>query len=278
MNSFNDSTDVTLSRLIRVSSHDDINRQSALEQQYGRAQRSASTSHVTDRPEMVERRQSSHMPSAMVTPKPNRARSDTDASSDQRVLRSALRGSRTSPVTDDDGADNSVPLPTTPRKVSFAVAQTSAASSNGDRSESTAPLNQYASDLQVAHEDESIEFRSQAQLLSSQNDNSPERSPDEADATSAELQEMVTPLSQPPAQATRRNVSLTSGGVGGVGMSGDIFRKFAGWAQSSLSPLSPITTHATVPASTPDSNSMAKGGGKAVESMDSTPSNVSLSP
>ncbi|KAJ2459913.1 hypothetical protein GGF42_001170 [Coemansia sp. RSA 2424] len=307
MNSFNDSTDVTLSRLIRESSLDDVSRQTTLEQQYGRAHRSASTSHVADsqllpltpRPEMAERRQSSHTPSLMVTPKLTRARSDTDVSPDQqRILRSALRGSRTSPLTDDLGPDE--PVPTTPRKVSFAVAQTSVSSGGGGGSESTAPLSQYASAPDnEALEDESIEFRSQTQLLSSQTDGpwdssarSPPDEPNVADID-PQPQEMETVL---PAQATRRNVSLTSGGVGGVGMSGDIFRKFAGWAQSSLSPLSPIASHAALPAApaappatvplpsaplddspaTATSNASAKGA--TLESIGSSQSNTSLSP
>ncbi|KAJ2731027.1 hypothetical protein IW152_004840 [Coemansia sp. BCRC 34962] len=237
--SFNDSTDVTLSRLIHESSADDVNRQNVLEQQYGRAQRSASisTGRQLPRPEMEERRQSSYTTSAMVTPKLARTRSDPDVSPDQRILRSALRGSRTSPLTDDQGKDD---LATTPRKVSFAVAQTSAPGDSG--SESTAPLADYASAQSNAAEgDESIEFRSQSQLLTSQTE-----SPWGVPAALSSSTEASTPLKEPEApvvsaQPTRRNVSITSGGVGGVGMPGDMFRKFAGWAQSSLSPRSPGT-------------------------------------
>ncbi|KAJ2743965.1 hypothetical protein GGI20_003346 [Coemansia sp. BCRC 34301] len=298
ISSFNDSTDVTLSRLIRESSSSDASRQTALEQQYGRAHRSASTSQVTGsyhpsltpKPEMVERRQSSHAPSLVVTPKLTRALSDTDVFPDQRILRSALRGSRTSPVADDMSPDDQVP--TTPRKVSFAIAH--ASQSSGGGSESTAPLSQYASGQDNgAHEDESIVFRSQTQLLSPQVESplsSPEGSPDEPSAADPDTQPQEKEAA-PVAQATRRNVSLTSsGGVGGVGMSGDFFRKFAGWAQNSLSPLSPITNHAALPTSdvapaqpaalgaSAASSGNVSAKGTTLGSMDSSQSNISLSP
>ncbi|KAJ2886480.1 hypothetical protein H4R27_000613 [Coemansia aciculifera] len=290
--SFDDSTDVTLSRLIHESSLDDVNRQVTLEQQYGRAHRSATISHSTDRrsprPEMEERRQSSHTPSVMVTPKLTRTRSDPDVSPDQRILRSALRGSRTSPMTDDQRQDD--PAPTTPRKVSFAVAQASA--SGGSGSDSTASLAHYASTSgKETQEDESIEFRSQSQLLVSQTEGPwgvPTNLPDEVIVTEASALPQEPEASPVLAQPTRRNVSLTSGGIGGVGMPGDMFRKFAGWAQSSLSPRSPSTSPATLPAATtfaPLSPAAINGDGKesptkdaTLGSLGSSQSNSSLSP
>ncbi|KAJ2062407.1 hypothetical protein GGI08_002678, partial [Coemansia sp. S2] len=293
--SFDDSTDVTLSRLIHESSLDDVNRQAALEQQYGRAHRSATISHSTDRrspmPEMEERRQSSHTPSVgMVTPKLTRTRSDTDVSPDQRILRSALRGSRTSPMNDDQREDD--PVPTTPRKVSFAVAQASASGGNG--SDSTASLAHYSSAAsKETQEDESIEFRSQSQLLVSQTEGPwgvPANLPDEANDVEASALPQEPESSPVLAQPTRRNVSLTSGGIGGVGMPGDMFRKFAGWAQSSLSPRSPSTNPATPPAAVatafvPLSPAAFNGDGKeplakdaTLGSLDSSHSNSSLSP
>ncbi|KAJ2826012.1 hypothetical protein FBU31_003557, partial [Coemansia sp. 'formosensis'] len=292
MQSFNDTSDVTLSRLIHESSLDDVDRQSALEQQYGRTHRSASVSFSTDhrppRPEMEERRQSSHTPSVMVTPKLTRTRSDTDVSPDQRILRSALRGSRTSPPTEDQGQDDLAS--TTPRKVSFAVAQ--ASTSGGSGSESTAPLDNYTSASGIGtQEDESIEFRSQSQLLLSQtvdpwsNPINPPDEPNNAEDSAPAQESEILPM---PAQPTRRNVSISSGGIGGVGMPGDMFRKFAGWAQSSLSPRSPITSPAPSPVVTAiaplspaafnDDSKESPAKDATLGSLDSSKSNASVSP
>ncbi|KAJ2349726.1 hypothetical protein GGH91_000624, partial [Coemansia sp. RSA 2671] len=254
----------------------------ALEQQFGRGQRSASisTDRRLPRPEMEERRQSSHTTSAMVTPKLARTRSEPEVSPDQRILRSALRGSRTSPVADDQGMDD--PAATTPRKVSFAVAQTSAQGDSG--SESTAPLTDYGLALGGAAEaDESIEFRSQSQLLTSQTE-----SPWGVPTASPEVTEVGASPTEPEAplvsiQPTRRNVSTTSGGVGGVGMPGDMFRKFAGWAQSSLSPRSPVAGFAAgarplSPAAFNGESEESPAKDATVNSLGSSQSNSSVSP
>ncbi|KAJ2476967.1 hypothetical protein EV174_004765, partial [Coemansia sp. RSA 2320] len=242
--SFSDSSDLTLSRMIRESSVNDTGRQTELEQQYGRgeeAQNAGEESHKAEEsPEMDERRRSLATAAAST---PKLARSQSDTSPESRVLRSALRGGRSVSGGNEQGADeptSPTPPTTTPRKVSFAVLQQrqqqeqeqrQSAESAEEHLESTAPLDSRVSALDDEASAESIEFR----------------------------------LSESGGSQISRSVA------GGAGLPGDMFRKFAGWAQNSLmqrSP-SPKPTALTVPASTDNAVS---------NSVDSSQSNASVSP
>ncbi|KAJ2367001.1 hypothetical protein H4S01_002397 [Coemansia sp. RSA 2610] len=222
--SFNDSTDLTLSRLIRESSADDAEKRATLQSQYAdRRPPSAPTTPVT-KPNAVE-------PDALVTPKMTRALSDGSvlhsAPGEARVLRSALRGSRSTGPAPGKVQFDEASL-STARKASLAGMQsissleTSIEAPGGLESielgPAETPTNSAAADMDT----QPIEDNASPQ----------DREPDEEYPT------------EPAAEATASPSNL--GGLDGVtgvgmGMAGGMFRKFAGWTRNHLAqrPASP---------------------------------------
>ncbi|KAJ2669507.1 hypothetical protein IWW42_004550 [Coemansia sp. RSA 1085] len=218
------SSDVTLSRLIRESSIDDEEKRSRLLSQFAKPSESATERHPPSAPTtpVMERKQ---IDNALVTPKMTRASSDGSvlhsAPGEGRVLRSALRGSRsTGPppgsVQFDEASIN------TPRKVSFAGLQSM---SSPENSETTS-----------TDKEESIEFGPMPKQS-----NGEEASLDTQPLDADELKEPDEQQNQPADRASSPHKASGLDNITGVGVGMSMFRKFAGWSRNHLSqrPLSP---------------------------------------
>ncbi|KAJ2527128.1 hypothetical protein GGH20_003204, partial [Coemansia sp. RSA 1937] len=237
--SFNDSTDVSLSRLIRESSVDDDQKRTILQSQYA----SGSDQHYTDRhppsaPTTPVMRQSTV--DGLVTPKMARALSDGSvlhtAPGDARVLRSALRGSRsTGPPPGNVQFD----------EASLGVAQKGMA--NGMLSTSSFGISSTGPD---GTSTESIEFGPpQTQDSIGDMDTQPLEEDDSADAPARGANEPEDEYQKAvPAEPTMRPRVSSLEGFTGAGMAGGMFRKFAGWTRNHIGqrPLSPALAAATL--------------------------------
>ncbi|KAJ2647445.1 hypothetical protein IW137_001393, partial [Coemansia sp. RSA 1287] len=237
--SFNDSTDVSLSRLIRESSVDDDQKRTILQSQYA----SGSDQHYTDRhppsaPTTPVMRQSTV--DGLVTPKMARALSDGSvlhtAPGDARVLRSALRGSRsTGPPPGNVQFD----------EASLGVAQKGMA--NGMLSTSSLGISSTGPD---GTSTESIEFGPpQTQDSIGDMDTQPLEEDDSADAPARGANEPEDEYQKAvPAEPTMRPRVSSLEGFTGAGMAGGMFRKFAGWTRNHIGqrPLSPALAAATL--------------------------------
>ncbi|KAJ2613309.1 hypothetical protein H4S08_002282 [Coemansia sp. RSA 1365] len=254
---FNESTGVTLSRLIRESSIDDQPKQPTVQGHHGREETTAQeTIGLSERnsseQQQNQHQQPSHHPPAqstlsaptkeatansphdpLVTPKISRTLSDKTGDNtvpaEARVLRSALRGSRSTPpvgggVHFDDAAQAS------PRKVSFAGAQAFS-------SPELSVIDEKGADS--AKEPEAYIPSTQADVLpQSESLNS-----DIASSTPHSQSDEIEPGNayqhkEPQSQSGQVDgTRLGIGGVGaiGVGMAGGMFRKFAGWSRNRLS-------------------------------------------
>ncbi|KAJ2480842.1 hypothetical protein IWW56_002152 [Coemansia sp. RSA 2131] len=267
--SFNDSTDVSLSRLIRESSVDDDQKRTMLQSQYA----SGSDQHYTDR----------HPPSApttpvmrqntvdgLVTPKMARALSDGSvlhsAPGDARVLRSALRGSRsTGPP---------------PGKVQFDEASLGILHKGVENGMlSTSSLGISSTGLDGAST-ESIEFGPpQTQDSIGDMDTQPLETDDSADAPASSANEPEDEYQKavPAEPAMRPRVSSLEGFTG-VGMAGGMFRKFAGWTRNHIGqrPLSPALAAATL--ASPVDPAEAEKPNTTIDSLSSSQSASTVSP
>ncbi|KAI8326342.1 hypothetical protein GQ54DRAFT_71161 [Martensiomyces pterosporus] len=297
--SFNDSTDVTLSRLIRESSQDDRDKKDMLQRQFNR---SASLS-----PESPSARYATEG-SVEEAPGATHAHRNQDGSAtgptESLALRSALRRNRPAPLAASRGTDD---LPsTTPRKVSFvgvppaSSAESSLLGSDAHRSASAAArgnpttgsgseesimmLSPQEGSLSLTNppwEDSQPGARSSlppptsnqsganSLHMGKSSHSTPTQlqrgigAPHDASIGSMDTQpltdSMQLPLHRrhgsldaPPPQLVHMPLSppaVSSGrpsldGVAGVGvgMSGDVFRKFAAWSRGNLSPRTSPTT------------------------------------
>ncbi|KAJ2848225.1 hypothetical protein IWW36_003429, partial [Coemansia brasiliensis] len=227
------SSDVTLSRLIRESSTDDDEKRVRLQSKFAKASESAAERHPPSAPTtpVIERKQ---IDSALVTPKMTRASSDGSvlhsAPGEGRILRSALRGSRSTGPHPGSVQFDEASI-STPRKVSFAGLQSMSSPEN--------------SETASTDKDESIEF-GPAPKQSDGEEASLDTQPLDADEIKEpdenEQQDQPTERASSPYRAGGLD-SIT--GVG-VGMS--MFRKFAGWSRNHLSqrPSSPAAVADTV--------------------------------
>ncbi|KAJ2807349.1 hypothetical protein H4R20_001321 [Coemansia guatemalensis] len=251
---FSESTDVTLSRLIRESSIDDQPKPSAIQGHHGREVTTAQGTiggSIRNTSEQQQQQPSRHPtpPSAMsaptndvaannprdphVTPKMSRTQSDNSGDgavpAEARVLRSALRGSRsTPPVGSGVHFDDNVQA--SPRKVSFAGAQAlsspelSAIDENGTESAKNSITYALQTRTDARSQNESVNANVVGGAPKPQSDE--EEPGDEYQPT------------EPQSQSGQEDVArLGIGGVGavGVGMAGGMFRKFAGWSRNRLS-------------------------------------------
>ncbi|KAJ2146866.1 hypothetical protein IW136_000384 [Coemansia sp. RSA 678] len=232
--SFNDSTDVSLSRLIRESSVDDAQKRTILQSQYA----SGSDRHPPSAPTTPVMRQSTV--DGLVTPKMARALSDGSvlhtAPGDARVLRSALRGSRsTGPPPGNVQFD----------EASLGVAQKGMV--NGMLSTSSLGISSTGPD---GTSTESIEFGPpQTQDSIGDMDTQPLEEDDSADAPARDANEPEDEYQKAgTAEPTMRPRVSSLEGFTGVGMAGGMFRKFAGWTRNHIGqrPLSPALAAATL--------------------------------
>ncbi|KAJ2354956.1 hypothetical protein GGF43_002968, partial [Coemansia sp. RSA 2618] len=254
--SFNDSTDVTLSRLIHESSDDD-QRRAVLQSQYASGSEQPLVGrHPPSAPTTPVMKQSTV--DVMVTPKMTRALSDGSvlhsAPGEERVLRSALRGSRST----------GPPL----GKVQFDEAslgslhKVSSASDMGGVSA------------------ESIEFGPPAQQEDKNDmDTQPLDADSNTEATGASNEPGDEYQNGPPAaeQATSPRLGSLEG-ITGAGMAGGMFRKFAGWTRNHLTqrPSSPAPAAASINPANPGSRS--DNPDPAIESLSSSQSASTVSP
>ncbi|KAJ2079879.1 hypothetical protein H4R24_003478 [Coemansia sp. RSA 988] len=250
----NESTDVALSRLIRESSIDDHPKPSAIQGGHGREETTAqitiggSDRNTSDQQRLPSDRHSTSPPATsalkndvaannprdpLVTPKMSRTQSDGSGDgavpADARVLRSALRGSRSTPPA-ASGVHFGDAAQASPRKVSFAGRQPLSSPELSAIYESgTEPAKEPTEQAPQTQTD----LRSQNGLVNVDVvDGTPKPQSDESDPGN-EYQH-IEPQSQSDQVNTTR---LGIGGVGavGVGMAGGMFRKFAGWSRNRLS-------------------------------------------
>ncbi|KAJ2451602.1 hypothetical protein EV183_003483 [Coemansia sp. RSA 2336] len=257
MQSVANSSDVTLSRLIRESSVDDEEKRSRLQSQFAKPAESAAERHPPSAPTtpVIERRQ---IDNALVTPKMTRASSDGSvlhsAPGEGRVLRSALRGSRSTGPPPGSVQFDEASI-STPRKVSFAGLQSMSSPEN--------------SETASTDKEESIEFGPKPKQS-----NGEEVSMDTQPLDADELKEPDEQQSQPADRAPSPHKASGMDNITGVGVGMSMFRKFAGWSRNHLSqrPLSPAPV-----ADTASADSKRQEPGRAETPMSSQSSSQSAS-
>ncbi|PIA17412.1 hypothetical protein COEREDRAFT_86045 [Coemansia reversa NRRL 1564] len=254
---FNESTDVTLSRLIRESSIDDqpklptiqghhsceettaqetigLSERNSSEQQQNQHQqpsRHLEPQSILSAPTKEVTANSPHDP--LVTPKISRTLSDKTGDNavpaEARVLRSALRGSRSTPPV-GGGVHFDDAVQASPRKVSFAGTQAlsspelSAIDEKGAESAKEPEMYVPSTQADALPQSESLNFN----IVSA----TPHPQFDEIEPGNA--YQHTEPQSQS-GQVDGTRLGIGGMSAVGVGMAGGMFRKFAGWSRNRLS-------------------------------------------